>query len=134
MTSPDHPQTIVYYDGWCNACIKSADLFTKLDRNRGLLICVDFRSDDPLIKHAGANLQTLAASLHTLTPDGTLHAGPAAIRQAFNQLGNNHAAAWTAWPIIKPVFDLGYRIFARNRLRWFANHKCKDGSCTIDST
>lgn len=132
MPAPDQLPTLVYYDGWCNACIKSASLFTKLDGNRGLLTCVDFRSSDPLIKHANADLQTLAASIHTLTPDGTLHAGPEAIRQAFTQLGNKHAAAWTRWPIIKPIVDQCYKIFARNRLRWFANHRCKNGSCKLD--
>ncbi|MFK7760128.1 MAG: thiol-disulfide oxidoreductase DCC family protein [Phycisphaerales bacterium] len=129
--------TYVYYDGWCSACIKSAKLFTKLDSGRSLVVCIDLRSDDDRIALTNLDQHTLASSLHTLTPDGTLHAGPEAIRQAFAQLGKRRATSWTRLPIIKPIVDLCYRIFAKNRLRWFATHQCtiescNEQSCTID--
>lgn len=132
-TTPIQNPTLVYYDGWCNACIKSANLFAKLDKNRGILECVNFRnSDDPRLKIINLDQSHLAASLHTRTPDGSIHSGPEAIRQAFTVLGRRHSASWTALPIIKPIVDCCYRIFARNRLRWFANHNCKDSTCTIE--
>ncbi|MGJ8637375.1 MAG: thiol-disulfide oxidoreductase DCC family protein [Phycisphaerales bacterium] len=125
--------TLVYYDGWCSACIKSASLFTKLDKNRGHLQCVDFRnSDDPRLELIKLDQAQLATSLHTRTPDGSIHSGPEAIRQAFTVLGRRHSASWTALPIIKPIVDWCYQIFAKNRLRWFGNHKCKDGTCAIN--
>lgn len=130
---PEHEYpTLIYYDGWCSACIKSANLFTKLDKGRGLLICIDIRSDDPHLSLAGTDPATLATSLHLRTPDATLYAGPEAIRRAFTVLGRKHSASWTDLPIIRPIVDLCYRIFARNRLRWFANHKCESGSCKVD--
>lgn len=142
ITSPVHlslnmtPQasttpTLVFYDGWCSMCIRSAKLFTKLDRNRGLVECIDLRGDDPRIKDSGADVQTLATSLHTQTPEGTLHAGPEAIRQAMKALGKGASVSWTRWFLLRPVVDFCYRIFARNRLRWFATHKCTDDTCTI---
>lgn len=130
--STTHP-TYVYYDGWCNACIKSTKLFTKLDKGRSILECVDFRkADDPRLALAGIDPATFATSLHTRTPDGTLHSGPEAIRQAFSVLGRKHSAAWTALPIIRPIVDACYRAFARNRLKWFATHECKEETCRID--
>ncbi len=133
MSDAPSTPTYVYYDGWCNACIKSANLFTKLDKQRGLLECVDIRQpDDHRLKLVDLDAQTLATSLHTRTPDGTVHAGPEAIRQAFTIMGRKHSASWTALPIIRPIVDFCYRIFARNRLKWFATHQCKDGTCKID--
>jgi predicted DCC family thiol-disulfide oxidoreductase YuxK len=132
MTTPDHAQATLYYDGWCDACIKSTNLFTKLDNSRGLIICIDLRSDDPRVQLAGVDPATLASSLHLRTPDGALFAGPEAIRQAFKILGRPRSASWTALPIIRPMFDYCYKVFARNRLRWFANHHCESGSCKLD--
>ncbi len=126
--SPTH----IYYDGWCSACTKSAELFTKLDKARGLVVCIDFRTDTQHMESVDIDPAALAASLHTIAPDGTIHCGPDAIRQAFTVLGKEHTASWTALPIIRPIVNTCYRIFARNRLRWFANHQCKDGSCKVD--
>ena len=128
----DEYQTLIYYDGWCSACTKSAALFTKLDNGRDLITCIDLRSDDPRLQLAGLDPATLATSLHLRTPDGTLHSGPEAIRQAFTILGRPHAASWTALPIIRPIANYGYKVFARNRLRWFANHKCAEDTCALD--
>ena len=130
----EHPNspTYIYYDGWCSACTKSAELFTKLDKDRGLVMCIDFRSDTQHMESVEINPAALAASLHTVAPDGTTLSGPEAIRHAFTVLGKKHTASWTALPIIRPIVDACYRIFARNRLRWFANHKCEDGSCKVD--
>jgi len=128
MNSP----TYIYYDGWCSACTKSAELFTKLDKSRGLVVCIDFRSDTKHMDSVNIDPSALAASLHAIAPDGTIYSGPEAIRQSFTVLGKKHTASWTALPIIRPVVDACYQIFARNRLRWFSNHKCKDGSCKTD--
>ncbi len=133
MSDAPSTPTYVYYDGWCSACIKTANLFTKLDKQRGLLECVNIREqDDQRLKLVDLDAQTLTTSLHTRLPDGTVHAGPEAIRQAFEALGRKRSASWTALPIIRPIVDFCYRVFARNRLKWFATHQCKDGSCKVN--
>ena len=127
--------TYIYYDGWCSACIKSAKLFTRLDKGRGHVACVDFRSDDPRVDLAGVPTEQLATSIHTRTPDATLHSGPEALRQAFTILGHRSSASWTKLPIIRPIVNFCYDAFARNRLKWFATHQCKEGkegTCKID--
>ncbi|MBO6514764.1 MAG: DUF393 domain-containing protein, partial [Phycisphaerales bacterium] len=55
-----------------------------------------------------------------------------AIRSVFTILGKHRRAAWTGLPIIRPIVNWCYRIFARNRLRWFRNHQCESGSCAIN--
>ena len=132
MPKQPNSATHIYYDGWCSACTKSAEIFTKLDKGRGLVICIDFRIDTNHMESVSIDPVALAASLHAIAPDGTIHSGPEAIRQAFIVLGKEHTASWTGLPIIRPIVDACYRIFARNRLRWFSNHNCKDGSCKVD--
>jgi predicted DCC family thiol-disulfide oxidoreductase YuxK len=133
MSDAPSTPTYVYYDGWCSACIKSVNLFTKLDKDRGRLQCVDIRNyDDERLTLINLDPETLTTSLHTRLPDGTVHAGPEAIRHAFDALGHKHSASWTALPIIRPIVDFCYRIFARNRLKWFATHQCKEETCGID--
>ncbi|MBO6514057.1 MAG: DUF393 domain-containing protein, partial [Phycisphaerales bacterium] len=72
---------IVYYDGWCNACIKAANLFTKLDKDRQLVQCVDFRkTDDPRLDLIDRDQSELASTLHVRSPNGSITSGPEAIR------------------------------------------------------
>ena len=96
------------------------------------MVCVDLRSDDPRIELAGVSVDQLATSLHTRTSDGVVYAGPEAIRVAMKALGKSRSTAWTRWPIVKPIVDRAYLIFARNRLRWFKKQECTSGACTID--
>jgi predicted DCC family thiol-disulfide oxidoreductase YuxK len=131
--SDSESPTLVYYDGWCSVCCRSADYFTNLDRDRHVLICVDLRSDDERISLAGVSAEELVSSLHTLTPDGILYRGPEAIRVAMKTLGRNRTTAWTRWPIVKPIVDLAYLLFARNRLRWFKNQSCENDVCKTHS-
>lgn len=131
--TPIPERTYIYYDGWCSMCIKSVGFIQKYDKDHSILECVDFRKlDDPRLHFVNIDRESLIKTVHTLTPDGNLYAGPEAIRRAFNAVGKRHNASWTALPIIRPIFNFCYRIFARNRLKWFATHQCKDGSCKID--
>lgn len=127
-----HDQHIVYYDGWCSVCIRSAEHFDKLDRGRGIIRCVDLRSDDPLLELAGVGPSELEKSLHTRLPSGELLSGPEAIHALYKAAGRGWRTGWTRLPIIRTIVDVCYRIFARNRLRWFATHICSDGSCSIE--
>jgi len=117
--------TIVYFDGWCTVCIRSAEYFRKLDNNQNLVVCVDLRSDDERVKLTEMSVEQLATSLHTRTPDGTIYSGPEAIREAMKAMGKGRRLAWTNWFIIKPIVDALYLLFARNRLRWFRKHTCE---------
>lgn len=123
---------LVFYDGRCSVCVRSARRFDGLDGERGVVECVDFRTDPSAESRSGADLDTLAKSLHARLPTGELLDGPEAIRAVMGALGRGWQARWTRWPLIKPVADAAYRVFARNRLRWFGNQACDDGGCAID--
>ncbi len=133
MQTPIHSSepTYVLYDGWCSVCVKTASHLTKLDRGRGHVECIDFRVETEHAASSGIDPEVLATSLHARTPDGGLHSGPGALRVVYETLGKKHRMSWTSLPVIRPVFDACYRVFARNRLRWFSTQECTDGSCSI---
>lgn len=124
-------QHIVYYDGWCSMCTRSAEHFRKLDKGRGIIRCVDLRSDDPLLELASVDREQLAKSLHTRQPSGELLSGPEAIRAVYQACGKGWRLAWTRLPIIRNIVNACYRVFAKHRLRWFGTQDCDDGSCAI---
>jgi predicted DCC family thiol-disulfide oxidoreductase YuxK len=57
----------------------------------------------------------MGALIHGVRPDGSLVIGAETIRLAYRAVGLGHLAAPTALPLLKPVFDLAYAAFARNR-------------------
>ena len=128
--APNEP-ILVFYDGWCSICIRSAERFRKYDDNRGIVRCIDFRSDPEATTLAGTDTDTLSASLHAKFPNGDLLNGPEAIRRTLHALGRGSLASWTRWPLIRPVVDLLYRIFAKNRMRFFSTHTCENGACSV---
>lgn len=122
---------LIYYDGWCSFCQRSARQFRKYDRDRGIVRCVDFRTDPGATETAGVSIETLSNSLHAKFPSGELLSGPEAIRRVLHALGRGSLAAWTRWPIIRPIVDWCYKRFAKHRLRLFSTHSCDDGACTV---
>lgn len=127
---------LVFYDGHCSVCRASAAHFTKLDNSRGIIECVDFRTDPAAPQRAGTTAQSLEATLHARVPGGALLRGPEAIRAVYAALGRGRRAGWTSLPVIRPVVDAAYRLFAKNRLRWFGDSgacsSCDSGSCGVD--
>ena len=114
-------------------CIKSVDFVRRLDKDQTILECVDFRNeDDPRLNLVDIDRSILTTTVHTRTPDGNIYACPEAILRAVNAIGKRHCASWTALPVIRPLFNYCYWVFARNRLQFFATRACKDGTCNIN--
>lgn len=116
-------------DGQCSVCAREVRLLQRLDRGRGILSFEDISS--PRIESAawGVTLDEAMATMHAYTPEGTKVTGMAVFRRAYALVGWGWVWAPTGWPVLRPCFDALYRVFARNRLRWFA--RCTGGSCAI---
>jgi len=60
--------------------------------------------------------------------------GVAIFREAYGRIGLGWLLAPTGWPLVRPRSDLGYRWFARNRIRiegWFGRTCGPDGTGRI---
>ncbi len=72
-------------------------------------------------------------TLHAVTADGTILRGMQVFRAAYAAVGLGWLLAPTGWPLLRPIADLGYRLFARYRVRLgrIFGRGCEDGSCGI---
>lgn len=106
----------VFYDGSCPFCrhevawLKKRTPFEKVQYQD--LCLVDENS--PV---CGLDRQTLMQEIHAVDEDGRILKGMEVIRRMYREAGMSWLLLPTAWPILKPVFDTAYRLFAKHRLR-----------------
>jgi predicted DCC family thiol-disulfide oxidoreductase YuxK len=139
---PDQTSPLtVLYDGHCSLCCRSADALRRMDRGRGRVRLVDFRSDSGPALEAGIQPEALEGAMHAVHADGSVSKGPDAVRDALRAAGWRWVARLLAWPVVGPLFARVYDVIARNRLRWFARRdgdgtggSCEHGSCGVDRT
>lgn len=69
--------------------------------------------------------------IHAVTSDGQIVVGVEVFRRAYREIGFGWLLAPTGWPVLRPFFDLLYRIFAKNRLKIgrLLGRSCDSGTC-----
>jgi predicted DCC family thiol-disulfide oxidoreductase YuxK len=109
----NYPLTLLY-DGACPVCMLEMDNI-KARNTAGLLLFTDvsLQGFDPL--PFGATLAQMNALIHAVRPDGTLVVGVEVFRLAYGAVGLGRWAAPTGWPLLKPLVDALYALFARHR-------------------
>jgi predicted DCC family thiol-disulfide oxidoreductase YuxK len=113
--STNYPLTLLY-DASCPVC--SLEMDHLRERNvDGLLRFVDITTDgfDPAVY--GTTLDALNAEIHAVRPDGSVIRGVQVLRLAYAAAGIGWVLRPTGWPMLRPLFDAGYRLFARHRQR-----------------
>ena len=119
--SPRKPEGAVrlLYDGDCPFCRSETDFLRRQDRHGRLILdTVADPSFDPA--RFGLTREAVDGALHAFLPDGRMVTRMDAVRAAYAAVGRGWMAAPTGWPILRPLFDRAYRVFARNRRRWGA--------------
>jgi predicted DCC family thiol-disulfide oxidoreductase YuxK len=114
MTLSRHYPLTLLYDGACPVCNLEMDNL-KARNTAGLLRFVDISV--PLFDAVpyGATLEAMNGLIHAQRPDGSLVVGVEVFRLAYGAVGLGHLTAPTAWPVLKPLIDVAYKVFARNR-------------------
>ena len=128
MPSPD-PTFRVLIDGACPLCRREAALLRRLDRGRGRLRLEDIAAQDFDPARVGRSMDDLMGTIHGVAPDGAIITGMEVFRRAYAAVGLGWLLAPTGWPGLRPVFDRGYRWFARNRLGLTGR---RSGACAPD--
>lgn len=107
------PLTLLY-DGACPVCNLEMDNL-KARNSEALLKFVDISVPffDPV--PYGASLKQMNGLIHAMRPDGQLVVGVEVFRLAYGAVGLGHLTAPTGWPLLRPVFDIAYAVFAKNR-------------------
>lgn len=115
------------YDGLCPICRREvAWLFVKNKFGRLGFQDINDTDFDPALY--GKTLDELMAEIHGVYPDGRIIKGMSVFRATYSAVGLGWLLAPTGWPLLKPLFDLLYRLFAKYRLR-LARLVISDMSC-----
>ncbi len=150
-----YPLTLLY-DGACPVCNLEMDNL-KARNTSGLLRFADISVPGFDASPYGASVGQMNALIHAQRADGSLVIGVEVFRLAYGAVGLGRWAAPTGWPLLRPMFDAAYAVFARHRYffsRWMtpaihwvsrrrieknARHAllacqaCKDGTCDLPS-
>lgn len=111
------PESIeLFFDGKCPLCAREVALLEKLD-TRGRIRFTDIAAEDFDPSRYGKDLDTLMAEIHARLPDGGWIRGVEVFRRLYAAVGYKRLVAISRWPVISQALDLGYRLFAKNRLR-----------------
>lgn len=122
----------LYFDGACPFCVREVRWLARRDR-RDALRLVDISAADFDPAAHGGTAESFMAQIHGRRGDGTLLTGMAVFREAYAAVGLGWLTAPTGWPLLRPIFDFAYRLFARNRVRLgslFGRH-CETGRCAV---
>ncbi len=114
--SANYPLTLLY-DARCAVCALEMDHLRERGQQRGdgRLVFIDISAPgfDPL--PYGATLAAMNAEIHAIRPDGSVLRGVPVLRLAYAAVGLGWVLRPTGWAPLRPLFDAGYRVFARHR-------------------
>ncbi len=116
-TAPASWQIKLLYDGACPLCVREVNFLKKRDTGRGLVAFVDIADDQyNAAANGGVDFETAMGRIHAVLPDGTVIQNVEVFRRVYEVLGMGWIYAATQWPIIGPLVDWIYEIWADWRL------------------
>ncbi|MDZ4830431.1 MAG: DUF393 domain-containing protein [Phycisphaerae bacterium] len=122
----------IFYDSECPFCVREVEW---LARRAGAssLQPVDVASSEFDPRPYGRTVEEFMARIHGLDEHGELIEGMDVFRAAYRAAGLGWLIAPTAWPLLRPLCNLGYRVFARYRVRLgrLFGRKCESGQCDV---
>lgn len=118
----------VFFDGGCPLCLREVHFLKRRDR-QGKITFTDIDAADFRPETLGKTYDELMAKMHGRLPDGTWITGVEVFRRLYSAIGLGPLVALTRLPIISRMMDIGYRIFAKNRLR--LTGRCSAKTCSV---
>ena len=110
-----YPLTLLY-DANCPVCALEMDHLRERTEG-GLLVFVDICAEGFDPAPYGVSFEAMDAEIHVELPDGSVIKGVEVLRLAYDAAGLGWVMRPTGWAPLRPLFDMGYRVFARHRRR-----------------
>ncbi|TMH12509.1 MAG: DUF393 domain-containing protein [Betaproteobacteria bacterium] len=108
-----YPLTL-FYDAACPVCSLEMDHLRERNRD-GKLVFVDIAAPGFDPSPYGTTLAAMDAEIHGLRADGSMVRGVEVLRLAYAAAGLGWVLQPTGSAPLRPLFDAGYRVFARHR-------------------
>ncbi|NOH78714.1 DUF393 domain-containing protein [Vibrio sp. RE86] len=124
-------QLTIFYDGYCPLCVKEMTYLKQRDHN-DLIQTVDIHTS-AFNQYPHIDPEEASTILHAINQDGDLLLGLDVTYQAWHLVGKGWLYAPLRWKLIKPLADIAYLHFARNRYRWSklltGKSRCDNNQC-----
>lgn len=120
----------VFYDGDCPLCMREIRMLMRKD-HAGRIVFTNIAAAGFDAASIGSSYDVLMARIHGRMPDGTWITGVEVFRQLYAAIGFRRLVAVSRLPGLAQLLQLGYLLFAKNRLR--LTGRCVDGTCELPS-
>ncbi len=105
------------YDGDCPLCLWEVEALKRKDKGRGLVKFTNIADQDyAAADNGGVDYATAMGRIHAVLADGTVINNVEVFRQVYRVLGVGWLYAPTGWPILGPLVDWVYGLWAQWRL------------------
>lgn len=118
----------VFFDGGCPLCVREINMLRGWDRHRRIQF-TDIDSADFSAEAYGKTDEDLMSRIQGRLTDGSWIEGVEVFRRLYSAVGFGPVVWITRLPGISQMMTLGYKLFARNRLR--LTGRCMGKSCAV---
>ena len=128
-------QLTILYDGGCPLCLREVRFLELRDRRcnpgagRLAFVDIDAADYDPA-RHGGIGYREAMGRIHAIAADGSVLVDVAVFRQAYALIGLGWLYAPTGWPLVAPLVNRLYGLWAAARLR-LTRRPCLDQLCAL---
>ncbi len=119
-------QIEVFYDGDCPLCLREIKLLRWMDRRQRIRF-TDIAAADFVAADYGKSLAEFMDQIQGRLPSGQWLVGVEVFRRLYAAIGLGPLVWITRLPLLSQLCDIGYRVFAKNRLR--LTGRCVKGKC-----
>ena len=117
MTDSSAVQLTLLFDGACPLCMREVRFLKVCDLNKRIAF-VDIDAEEyAAADHGGITYREAMGRIHALRADGTVLQDVEVFREAYRLVGLGWVYAPTRWPLIGPLVNGIYRLWASQRLR-----------------
>jgi predicted DCC family thiol-disulfide oxidoreductase YuxK len=112
------PELTLLFDGGCPLCLREVRFLQRRDhQGEPQLAFVDIQAPDYRAKeHGGITYRQAMGRIHAITAEGEVLRDVAVFRRAYQLIGLGWLYAPTSWPLLAPLADRAYQLWARWRL------------------
>jgi len=104
------------YDGGCPLCLREVNFLRNRDQHSRIGFVDINASDYSPEQHQGISYRQAMGRIHAIQGNGTVLKDVAVFREAYRLIGLGWLYAPTAWPVIGPLADWVYGLWAQWRL------------------
>ncbi len=126
----DRQEIELFFDGGCPLCKREISLLKRLDKS-GKIKFVDISSESFQPASYGMTFDMFMKEINARLGDGTWIKGVEVFRKLYEAVGFKLLVKVSRFPLISHLLDFGYKVFAKNRLRFTGRCEAEGGSCNI---